>query len=119
MTAVLAGSILESVLYTFLQGQEAYIALRRGEEFTFDPKQGLENYVNIFNRWFLDVLPNAELPDFVVDYRDLVHINRELRELPDVCIRASREMLRVLNLFLGELQQFAPERVLPRFKEEA
>ena len=103
---ILAGSILEAILYTFLRGQEAYIAKRRGT-FTFDPNQSLESYVSIFNRWFRDVLPNVILPDFVVDYRDLVHINRELNSPPDICSRASRDMLRILDVLLEELSQFA------------
>lgn len=103
---ILAGSILEAVLYSFLQGQEAYIAGRRGT-FTFDREQSLENYINIFNRWFRDILPNALLPNLVVGYRDLVHVNRELNSPPDVCARGPREMLRILNVLLGELSQFA------------
>ena len=104
---ILAGSILEAVLYTFIQTQESYIARRRGT-FTFDPEQGLEDYKNIFNRWFHDVLPNAELSDYIVGCRDLVHINRELKAPVDICARASRDLLRVLDSLLGELAQFAP-----------
>lgn len=36
-TTILAGSILEAILYTFLKGQENYIAGRRGT-FTFNPE---------------------------------------------------------------------------------
>jgi len=103
---VLAGSVLESILFSFIQGQESYIAMRRGR-FTFDPDQSLEAYKNIFNRWFLGPIPNATLPDFIVDHRNLVHINRELNSPHDICVRASREMLRLLNSLLGELSQFA------------
>lgn len=103
---VLAGCILESVLYSFLQGQKDYIAQRRGS-FTFNPDQGLENYVNIFNRWFSDILPNTILPDLVIEYRNLIHINREVSSPPEICALASREMLRRLNVLMGELSMFA------------
>ncbi len=103
---VLAGSILEAVLHGFIQGQESYIAARRGE-FKFDPEQGLENFKNIFNRWFSNVVPEAMLPDTIVDYRNLVHINRELTSPPDICSRASREMLRVLDSLIKGLSDFA------------
>src|SRR2546428_10952529 len=53
--AALAGSILEAVLYTIIQGQEAYIAKRRGD-FSFNPEHSLQNYMSIFNRWFRDQL---------------------------------------------------------------
>jgi hypothetical protein len=103
---VLSGSILEAVLFTFIQGQAEYIAERRGS-FQFDPDQSLQHYVNLFNRWFRDVLPNAVIPDFMVGYRDLVHISRELASPPEVCTGASRELLRMLDAVLGELSQFA------------
>ncbi len=103
---ILGGSILEAILYSFLQGQEAYIAKRRGT-FTFNPNQNLENYISIFNRWFRDALPNVTLPDFVADYRDLVHINRELNSPPEICTRASRDLLRILDALLHELSEFA------------
>jgi hypothetical protein len=101
-----AGSILEAILYSFIQSQEAYITVRRGA-FRFDPNQSLENYVSIFNRWFRDILPNAVLPRLVMGYRDLVHLDRELTSPPDICARASRHMLRTLDALLGELSQFA------------
>jgi len=106
---VLCGILLEAILYTFIWSQQSYIAQRRGS-FTFYPEQSLSNYVSIFNRWFSDVLPNAVLPDFVIDYRAIVHINRELQFPPDICGVASRDFLRILDSFLGEISQFpAPE----------
>ncbi|HXZ40822.1 MAG TPA: hypothetical protein VEG68_08775 [Terriglobales bacterium] len=104
--AILAGSVLEGILYTFIKSQENYIAERRGV-FVFDPNHSLQNYVSIFNKWFRDVLPNVVIPDIVVDYRDLVHINRELNSAPEVCTSASRDMLRIVDALLGELGQFA------------
>ena len=101
---VLAGSILEAVLYTFINAQAQYIAERRGT-FEFDPNQSLQNYVSIFNRWFSDVFPNAVIPDVMVRYRDLVHFNRELASPPGVCYAASREMLRLLDVLLGEFSE--------------
>ena len=106
---IMTGSILEAVLYTFLQEQESYIAERRGK-FAFKPEQRLQNFVDIFNRWFRDLLPKVELPDFVIRYRDLVHINCELNSEPDICSRASRDMLKILNTLLGELSEFARSR---------
>ncbi|MGH9814086.1 MAG: hypothetical protein ACRD4T_13220 [Candidatus Acidiferrales bacterium] len=103
---ILSGSILEAVLYSFLQAQESYIAQRRGT-FTFDPEQSLENYVSIFNKWFSDALPQVVIPDFVIGYRNIVHVNRELNSVPGVCGVASRDMLRLLDALLGELSSFA------------
>src|SRR5260370_33029899 len=96
---VLAGSLFESVLYCFIQAQTSYIAARRGS-FTFNPDHSLDNYVSIFNRWFSHLLP---IPDIVVRYRDLVHINRELQQPPDVCLTGAQDMLRLLNTLLGKL----------------
>lgn len=61
--------------------QKDYIAARRGS-FTFDPEHNLDNYVNIFNKWFSDLFT---IPDIVVNYRDIIHINRELQFTADVC----------------------------------
>ncbi len=102
---ILAGSILEAVLYSFIQSQETYIAGRRGA-FTFKPEHGLANFINIFNGNFRDVLPGVALPDIVVDYRNLVHFNREINSAPKICVRGSREMLKILDTLLGELSQF-------------
>ena len=101
---VLAGTLLEAVLYTFLQSQQDYIA---GFGFSFNPEALLSRYVDIFNKSFQDVLPKAVLPNWVVEHRNLVHINRELNSPPDVCWHASRDMLKILNTLLGELSQFS------------
>jgi hypothetical protein len=100
---ILAGCLFESVLYCFIQAQSAYIAARRGA-FTFNPEHSLENYVSVFNRWFSVVLT---IPDIVVDYRHMVHINHELKYQPDICQAAAAEMLRLLDLLLGKLVQYA------------
>ena len=89
------------LLYCFIQAQKDFIAARRGS-FTFDPEQNLDNYVNIFNKWFSELLT---VPDIVVGYRDMVHINRELQYPPDICPRAAREMLRLLDTLLGKLAE--------------
>jgi|SRR5579859_3734247 len=99
---VLSGCVLETLLYSFVRSQESYIARRRGV-FQFNPEHSLQNYVNIFNRWFRDVLPNAVISDAILQYRDLVHVNRELSSVPEICEVAAREMLRTLDAFLGEL----------------
>jgi hypothetical protein len=103
---ILAGGILEGILYSFIQGQTAYIRERRGA-FEFNPDHSLQNYVNIFNRWLNHLTPSVLLPDSVVYYRDLVHINQEINSQPDVCAGASREMLRILDALLGALAELA------------
>jgi len=105
--AVLAGSILEGVLYSFIKSQSAYIEGRRGT-FEFNPDHSLQNYVSIYNRWLSHLTPNVALPDSVVYYRDLVHMNREISSPPGSCAAASRDMLRILDSLLGALAELAP-----------
>ena len=103
---VLAGCLFESVLYCFIQAQSGYIAILRAGPFRLNPeKQGLSNYVSIFNRWFSGVV--VAIPDLIVGYRDMVHMNRELEYPPDVCRSASREMLRLLDTLFGKLEEYA------------
>ena len=101
---VLAGGLFEAVLYSFIQEQSDFITARRGRTFTFDPEQSLANFVNIFNRWFSDVL---KIPDIIVDYRDVVHINRELKYPPDFCRNAAQDILRLLDTLLGKLVDYS------------
>ena len=108
---LLAGSLLESILFGFLSGQETYIAAIRGAEFVFDPNMGLQNYKEIFNRYFERAIPGAALPDFIAAYRDMTHINRELALPGDICARASRELLRTLDKLLDDLTSFAGSEV--------
>src|SRR5258707_6912563 len=75
---LLASSLLQAVLFSFLSGQESYIAAIRGPGFVFDPNMSLQNYKEIFNRFFGRAIPGSDLPDLIVDYRDSVHINKEL-----------------------------------------
>lgn len=103
--SILAGSILEAVLFSFIQGQEVQIAARRGR-FTFDPEQSLQNYMDIFNKWFRSDFPNLQLPDVLVDFRNLVHFNRELSVPSDECGKAARTLLRTLDTLLGELAAY-------------
>lgn len=103
---VLAGGLIESVLYCFIQTQQEYISTRRGTQFQFDPEHTLENYVSIFNRYFRDVVSEVVLPDVVVQYRNLVHINREISSPSGICATAAREMLRILDVLLGGLGKF-------------
>jgi hypothetical protein len=100
---ILVGGLFESVLYCFIQTQSDYIAARRGS-FTFDPEQSLDNYVSIFNKWFAAVFT---IPDNVVGYRDMVHINRELKYPRDSCRIAAPEMLRLLDTLIGKLTEYA------------
>jgi hypothetical protein len=102
---MLAGSILEAILFSFLQGQEAQIAERRGR-FTFDPDKGLQDYLNIFNRSFGRDFPNLELPDMLVHCRNLVHFNRELSSPPGECEKAALTLLRTLDALIGELATY-------------
>ena len=104
---LLAGSLLESVLFSFLKGQETYISAIRGRPFVFDPNLSLQNYKEIFNRFFGRAIPGSELPDLIVEYRDTIHINRELAMPDDVCSRASRDLLRILDKLLSDLASFA------------
>jgi hypothetical protein len=101
---VLAGGVFESILFSFIQGQIEYIAVRRGGSFTFDPEGNLDNYVSIFNRFFSGVF---SIPDIVIDYRNFVHINQELQYPSDVCRVAASEMLRLLDALLGKLTEYA------------
>jgi hypothetical protein len=103
----LAGSILEGVLFGFLKGQEPYISARREAEFVVDPEESLQTYVNVFNRYFSNQFPKDLLPDFVVSYRDLIHVSHEVAASPQICHEASRNMLRILDTLLGELTQAA------------
>lgn len=108
--ALLAGSLLESVLYSFLSGQETYIATIRGKAFNFDPNMSLQNYKEIFNKFFGRAIPGSGLPDLIVEYRDIIHINRELALPDDICSRASRDLVRILDKLLADLDGFtAPE----------
>jgi hypothetical protein len=104
-SVMLAGSVLEAILSSFLRGQETRIAERRGR-FTFDPDLSLQNYLDIFNKWFGRDFPNLELPDMLVDYRNLVHFNRELSLPPDECRKAALALLRTLDALIGELAAY-------------
>jgi len=99
---VLAGSLLEGILFSFLQGQEKRIAERRGT-FTFDPDRSLQNYLDIFNKWFGRDFPDLKLPDVLVDYRNLIHFNQELSAPIDECEKAARTLLRTLDALMGRL----------------
>ncbi len=111
----LAGSVLEAVLFGFLKGQESFITARRiakgltpeEAEFTVDAEESLQTYVNVFNRYFSDQFPQDLLPDSVVRYRDLIHVNREAESAPETCTEASENMLRILDALLGELNRSA------------
>jgi len=103
---ILAGCVFESVLYLFIQEQVGFISARRGVEFAFDPEQSLDNYVSIFNRYFSDLM---SIPDLVVNYRDLVHINRELQYPPGTCRAAAPEMLRLLDALVETLEAYSRE----------
>ena len=108
---LLAGILLESVLFSFLRGQEPYMSAIRGAPFVFDPEMSLQNYKEIFNRYFGRAIPGSQLPDLIVDYRDTIHINRELQEPEDLLPRASREMLRILDKLLTDLAGFVAPAV--------
>ena len=92
---ILAGCIFESLLYVFLQ---------RPGPFTFRREQSLGEFAYIFGKYFREV---ATIPDFVVEYRNLIHMNRELKSHPDICRDAAPEMLLQLDLFVGRLALFA------------
>jgi hypothetical protein len=102
---VLAGSILEAVLFTFLEVHETETAFRRGS-FTFDPNQSLQNYLDIFNKWFGADIPKLQLSNLLVHYRNLVHFNQELSSPMDERGKAAREPLRNLDSLIGELDAY-------------
>ena len=108
---ILAGSILEAILFSFLLWQVPQITVRRGRLFTFDPEQNLKNYLDIFNKYFRVDFPNLQLSDALVDFRNLVHFNRELSVPSDECGKAARALLRTLDTLLGELAAYG--RVAP------
>jgi hypothetical protein len=99
---ILSGSLFESILYCFIQSQSDFIAARRGS-FSFDPDHSLDNYVSIFNRFFSNIFT---IPDIIVGYRDMVHINRELNNPPNSCRNAGPEMLRLLDALLNKLDEY-------------
>lgn len=101
---ILAGCIFESVLSCFIQTQIDLISARRGTPFNFDPEQSLGNYVNIFNKYFSDLGP---LPDLIVEFRDIVHLNKELKYPIEVCQTAASDMLRLLDALLGSLGEWS------------
>ncbi len=101
-SVILAGSLVEAILFSFLQGQEKRIAERRGT-FTFDPDRSLQNYLDIFNKWFGRDFPDLELPDALVDYRNLIHFNQELGAPSGECEKAARTLLMTLDALMGRL----------------
>jgi len=103
---LLAGSLFESVLFSFLSGQTAFISSIRRAEFVFDPSMTLQNFKEIFNRYFRRAIPGSELPDLIVEYRNTIHINREMAWPEDVCTRASADLLRILDKLLADLTNF-------------
>jgi hypothetical protein len=117
-SVMLAGSILEAILFTFLLWQEPQIAALRPGSFIFDPDQSLQNYLEIFNRWFGRHFPKLQLSNLLVYYRDFVHINRELRAQPDECRNAVLTLLRTLDALLGELATYGRSAPLQGEKHE-
>jgi hypothetical protein len=102
---VLAGGLFESVLYCFIQAQTMNI-VARDDSFTFNPELHLNNYAKVFNLRF----PNLPaIPDVIIDYRNMVHINRELKQPEDICRTAAQEMLKFLDALLGSLSEYANE----------
>lgn len=103
---ILSGCVFESLLFCFIQSQSDYIAARHGIPFTFNPEHSLSNYVNVFNRFFSGPLP---IPDVVVEYRDIIHINQELRHTSDVCQTAAPDMLKLLDDLLDRLSIYSQD----------
>ncbi len=107
---LLAGSLLEAVLYSFLKSQENFISQRKGSNFTLQLEESLQYFKDTFNRWFSGLIPNSKLPDLIVEYRDLVHINNELDSMnstPDICAQGSRALLLTLDNLIGGLAAYA------------
>ncbi len=76
----------------------------------FDPEHSLNNYVSVLNRYFSELVT---IPDVVVEYRDIVHINQELKHPSDVCQTAAPEMLELLNALLGRLTEYSRKWISP------
>ncbi len=110
-TLALAGSIAEALLFTFLKAQESFISVRRGRPFVLDAGESLQTFVNVFNRYFTDRFPEDLLPDEVVSYRDLIHVNREVSSDPNVLKEAAPNMLRILNNLLDEFAKAFRHRI--------
>jgi hypothetical protein len=108
---LLAGSLAESILFSFLTGQKSYIELMSGGDFAFPPKISLQNCKQIFNAYFGGAIPGSKLPDLIVDYRNTIHINQELVLPEDISSRASRQSLRILDKLLADLASFAAPAV--------
>ncbi len=107
---ILAGCVFESILFCFIQSQSDYIAARHGIPFTFNPEHSLNNYVNVFNRFFSGLVA---IPDVVVEYRDIVHINQELKRPFDVCHTAAPDMLKLLDSLLDRLSAYSQNWLAP------
>jgi hypothetical protein len=103
---LLAGSLFETVLYSFIQVNTEFISARRGVEFKFNPEHDLGNFVSIFNKYFSNRSP---IPDVIVEYRNTIHVNRELQYDEEVCPRAARDLLRQLNVLMGTLEGYAQD----------
>ena len=107
----LTGSLLEAVLYCFLKSQELSVSRRRTEPVIVNSEEGLETYINIFKRFRrycnLELSPDL-LPPIAVDYRDLIHANREVASDPDFCRKAAPGMLVILDAALGEFGESTP-----------
>lgn len=110
--AVLAGSVVEAILYCFLQSQRKYLSDQIQSEFSVDPRaQGLADFVRVFNRFFAHRF--FRIPDIAITSRDLIHAGREVLELsrePEICGRAAREMLPLLDTLLSRFAGFAEPR---------
>jgi hypothetical protein len=103
----LAGSLAESILLSFLAGQKSYIEVISGSVFVFPPKMSLQNCKEVFNAYFGRAIPGSKLPDLIVEYRDTIHINKELALPEDIYNQASRDLLRILDKLLADLTGFA------------
>jgi hypothetical protein len=101
----LAGSLLEAVLYCYLKSQEFIVSRRHTEPIVLSSEEGLQTYVNIFRRfrrYFSSELSADLLPPVAVDYRDLIHIDREVSSDPDFCSKAASDLLVIVDAVLGE-----------------
>ncbi|GEM_PF-2287165 len=105
---LLAGSIFEAVLHSFIQAHAIDIEIdRAGVPFKFDPESRLQKCVHIMKVYFARKIQNLDLLDSMARDRNLVHINQEISKDPDACYRASREMIRQLNLLLMDLANYS------------
>ena len=80
-TLIMVGSIFETILYCFLKRNESYIRNEIGNpKFFIRDSDWLLPYLQIFKRYF-GGFGIDRFPDDIVDYRDIVHAEAEIKRM--------------------------------------